>query len=109
MKKRTINLGFSNPAFPNRSYAEGIDIHKAGINNSTRPLVSEGCLLISINKWDTFISYFNNPKQKNNLISIAVSRTMTEPTNMTRIEAVNKQIESRLYNPIWDINYGKYH
>jgi hypothetical protein len=39
----------------------------------------------------------------------AVSRTMTEPTNMTRIEAVNKQIESRLYNPIWDINYGKYH
>ena len=34
---------------------------------------------------------------------------MTEPTNMTRIEAVNKQIESRLYNPIWDINYGKYH
>ena len=36
--------------------------------------VSEGCLLIDIDRWDEFIGLFNSPAQKNNIISVTVLR-----------------------------------
>jgi RHS repeat-associated protein len=87
---QTIELGTSNPAHPERTYAEGIDIHKAGKNNYTGTYigkdgkvhgVSEGCLLIDKNSWNSFINTFNNSEQKSNVISVTVSRTLAQPTN----------------------------
>ncbi|MBR4227519.1 MAG: hypothetical protein IKR72_00225 [Bacteroidales bacterium] len=57
----------------------GIDIHKAGLNNLTGKTlkggyVSEGCLLIDIDRWDEFMGLFNSPAQKNNIISVTVLR-----------------------------------
>ena len=87
---QTIELGTSNPAHHDRTYAEGIDIHKAGKNNYTGTYigkdgkvhgVSEGCLLIDKNNWNSFINIFNNSEQKSNIISVTVSRTLAQPTN----------------------------
>ena len=82
-----IELGKENPAYSDgRTYAIGINAHKSGINNFTgigrdgRP-VSKGCLLIDRNRWSEFIGLFNNSEQKNNTVSITVSRTMSAPTN----------------------------
>lgn len=82
-----IELGAENPAYSDgRTYAEGINIHMAGIDNFTGigqngKAVSEGCLLIDRNKWNNFINTFNNSEQRNNIISITVSRTYQAPTN----------------------------
>ena len=81
----TIELGFENPAFSDgRTYAAGINIHKAGKNNLTGMTrngspVSAGCMLIDINQWDDFINSFLDPEQINNTISVTVSRTMKAP------------------------------
>ncbi len=66
---RRITLGSKNPKHPDRDYAEGINIHKAGLNNFTGITrkgtgVSEGCFLIDINKWDDFINLFLNSPHK---------------------------------------------
>jgi RHS repeat-associated protein len=82
-----VELGEENPAYSDgRTYANGINIHKPGLNNLTgltkkgNPC-SAGCLLIDIKNWNNFINIFNNTNQKNNKISIIVSRTMKAPTN----------------------------
>ncbi|MDD2313019.1 MAG: hypothetical protein PHT14_10800, partial [Petrimonas sp.] len=82
-----IELGQENPAYSDgRTYAQGINIHKAGKNNFTGigrdgRAVSAGCLLIDRNSWCDFIGMFNNSEQKSNTVSITVSRTMSAPTN----------------------------
>ena len=87
-----VELGQVNPAYDDgRTYATGIDIHKAGRDNYTGEYwssklgrmagVSEGCLLIDKNRWGEFIGMFNNSEQKSNTISVTVSRTMSAPTN----------------------------
>ena len=78
-----IELGFTNPAFHDgRTYAEGIDIHKAGLYNRTKAqnsniAISAGCLLIDFDKWDDFISLFDNK----NTISVTLSRSLSSPFN----------------------------
>ena len=91
---QTIELGGANPAHPERTYAEGIDIHKAGKNNSTGidskgNAVSEGCLLIDINNWNNFIGNFNTKTQRSNTVSVTVSRSMATPVNANRLPAFN--------------------
>ena len=66
---RRISLDGKNPKHPDRDYAEGINIHKAGLNNFTGITrkgtgVSEGCFLIDINKWTDFINLFINSPHK---------------------------------------------
>jgi hypothetical protein len=82
-----IELGTENPAYSDgRTYATGINIHKAGQNNFTgvgkygKP-VSAGCILIDINNWSSFIGHFNNDAQKNNTVSVSISRTYRKPLN----------------------------
>lgn len=77
-----------------RAYAKGIDIHRAGIDNFTglvngKQPVSAGCLLIDINRWDEFIGLFNNKLQKNNTVSISLSRSLSSPINVTRLPPFN--------------------
>jgi len=79
-----VELGYPNPNLDYKNgetYAVGIDIHKAGIGNSTGKGVSVGCLLIDYNRWNEFIGLFNNSEQKSNPVSVTVSRTMAQPTN----------------------------
>ncbi len=81
-----IDLKAPNPSNPKTNDATGINIHKAGGGDLTGIdskglLMSKGCFLISINDWDEFIGYFNNNLQKDNVVSIALSRTMAEPVN----------------------------
>lgn len=85
---RTIELGMVNPnsAYSDgRTYAENINIHKPGKNNLTgmsgKNPISAGCLLIDRNSWSDFIGIFNTDAQRNNTISVTVSRTMATPTN----------------------------
>jgi len=85
-QSNTIELGEPNPSDPSRTYAQGIDIHKPGANNKTGMTnsgnpVSSGCLLIDINDWSKFIGNFNNSIQKNNPVSVIVSRTYSSPLN----------------------------
>lgn len=92
---QTIELGTTNPAYSDgRTYAEGINIHKPGIKNktgmtSTGKAISEGCLLIDRNNWSSFIENFNNSSQKNNKVSVTVSRSMATPHNINRLPAFN--------------------
>ncbi|MFA6703161.1 MAG: RHS repeat-associated core domain-containing protein, partial [Dysgonamonadaceae bacterium] len=93
---QTIELGTTNPAYSvGRTYATGIDIHKAGKNNYTGTFnkgengVSQGCLLIDVNNWSNFIGNFNNNSQKSNTISVTVSRSMAIPVNANRLPAFN--------------------
>lgn len=95
-KYQTIELKTNNPAYKDgRTYATGIDIHKAGENNFTGKInnnkdgVSEGCLLIDINEWSNFIGLFNTPSQKSNTVSVTVSRTLPEPINVNILPAFN--------------------
>lgn len=95
-KYQTIELKTNNPAYKDgRTYATGIDIHKAGKNNFTGKMknnkdgVSEGCLLIDIDEWSNFIGLFNTPSQKNNTVSVTVSRTLPEPINVNILPAFN--------------------
>jgi RHS repeat-associated protein len=83
-----IQLGKQNPAFSDgRTYAEGINIHKAGQNNKTGMTttgspISAGCSLIDRNKWDSFIAIFNTDAQKNNIVGVTISRSYRKPLNM---------------------------
>ncbi|MDR0833624.1 MAG: DUF6443 domain-containing protein [Candidatus Symbiothrix sp.] len=95
---QTIELGQANPAHPERTYAEGINIHKPGKRNltgtykdengKTRP-ISEGCLLIDRNNWDNFIGNFDTDEQRTNTVSVTVSRSMSTPANVNRLPAFN--------------------
>ncbi len=91
---QTIELGQANPAHPTRTYAEGINIHKPGLNNLTGltrsgSAVSQGCLLIDRNNWSNFIGNFNTDTQRANTVSVTVSRSLATPVNATRLPAFN--------------------
>lgn len=75
----SIELGKPNPSNSNTTKATSINIHKPGKKNKTgmtndNKAISEGCLLIDINKWDSFINLFSNPCQINNKIGIIIQR-----------------------------------
>ncbi len=78
-----IELGEANPSDPSRTYAEGINIHKPGLNNLTgltskgQPC-SAGCFLVDRDSWDSFIQIFSSEEQKNNPVGISLSRTYSE-------------------------------
>jgi hypothetical protein len=80
-----IELGFENPAYTDgRTYAIGIDVHKAGANNKTGMTnsgspISAGCSLIDINNWSAFIGIFNTNAQRSNNIGVTMSRTYAQP------------------------------
>ena len=90
-----IELGYENPAYTDgRTYAAGINIHKPGRDNLTgltvkKMPISAGCLLIDINSWDRFIGHFEAEDQKNNTVSVTVSRSLSEPVNVNRLPAFN--------------------
>jgi len=92
-----INLGAPNPADPNRTYAEGINIHKAGLGNLTgmtsdNTPVSAGCLLIDRDNWPSFIGNFDTDQQRTKVVSVTVSRSMSTPVNTNRLPAFNFMI-----------------
>lgn len=77
----SIELGEPNKAFPDRTYAIGINIHKAGVENKTGKTkngsaVSMGCLLIDRYNWKNFIKIFTTPQQKNNVVGIILLRLL---------------------------------
>lgn len=80
-----IDLDNENPAFSDgRTYAQGINIHKAGKGDltggkNTGIYVSQGCLLISRTEWSSFIGHFANKSQRNNIVSVSVSRSVSTP------------------------------
>lgn len=80
-----IELGYENPAHSDgRTYAEGVNIHKPCLNNKTGMTrsgdpCSAACLLVDINNWSTFIGLFDTDLQRNNPVSVTVSRTYSEP------------------------------
>lgn len=82
-----IELGEENPAFSDgRTYAEGANIHKSGLNGLTgftskNDPISAGCLTISRDSWSSFIGIFNSSEQKDNTIGVTVSRTFSAPEN----------------------------
>jgi len=90
-KSQTIELGAPNPAHHKTTSAIGIDIHMAGNKNATGMYfskkdhkmhgVSEGCVLIDINQWNQFMNHFDNSDQRENVISITVSRSIAVPTD----------------------------
>lgn len=91
MDDNTINLGFANPAHPNRTNAIGINIHKAGRENVTGMTqdgdpISAGCMLIDINQWDEFIGHFNNDHQRNNTVGVIISRSSSSPIRPTYLK-----------------------
>ncbi|HOB26602.1 MAG TPA: RHS repeat-associated core domain-containing protein [Bacteroidales bacterium] len=103
-----IELGTENPAYSDgRTYATGINIHKAGIDNLTgvgrngMP-VSAGCILIDRNNWSSFIGHFNNDAQKNNTVSVSISRTYRTPLNFNwttpvfNTQIFNNQIDNTM-------------
>ena len=77
--KSKIELGFDSPSTGN-TYAEGVNVHKPGICSDGRA-VSKACFTIDRKRWDEFIGIFDNPSQRNNVISISVSRSLGKPTN----------------------------
>lgn len=81
-----IELGFENPSYSDgRTYAEGINIHKAGLRNFTgittagNP-ISAGCLLIDRERWQEFISNFEG-FESNYTVGVGVSRFFNQPIN----------------------------
>ncbi|GHT41673.1 hypothetical protein FACS189437_08870 [Bacteroidia bacterium] len=88
-----IELGGPNPAHPDRTYAEGINIHKPGRNNYTgmdgSTPISAGCLLIDRNNWSNFIGIFDTNEQRSNTVSVTLSRTFSAPVNANRLPAFN--------------------
>ena len=81
-----IELGYENPAYSDgRTFAQGINIHKAGDSNrtgmtrSTNSGISQGCILIDVENWKSFLSNFNSSAQRKNTISVTVSRSFAEP------------------------------
>ena len=84
-EEQTIKLGFPNPADNRQTYAKYINIHKAGINNFTAigkdgRAVSEGCFVIDVTQWDSFIGNFTN-MPSSVPIGIIASRTFSLPIN----------------------------
>ena len=82
----SIELGFTNPAHPSTTKARGINIHKAGQDGLTGLTrdgspISAGCIVVSQGNWNTFIEYFANDKQRNNIVGITVSRSIAKPYN----------------------------
>lgn len=43
--------------------------------------ISAGCILIDRDNWSGFIGNFNTDAQKNNIISVSLSRTYSTPLN----------------------------
>ncbi len=80
-----IDLDNENPAFSDgRTYAQGINIHKARSKDLTGQAkngsyISQGCLLISRTEWSSFIGHFANKSQRNNIVSVSVSRSVSTP------------------------------
>ena len=112
---QTIELGTSNPAYSDeRTYATGIDIHKAGKNNFTGTFnnrkngVSQGCPLIDVNYWSCFIGNFNNSLQKSNTISVIVSRSLATPINANRLPAINFILNDTRSNFFSNLKRRKY-
>jgi RHS repeat-associated protein len=104
-----IELGYENPAFSDgRTYATGINIHKAGLENKTGMTttgspISAGCLLMDVNTWDSFIGNFDTDDQRNNVIGVTLSRSTNSPINMNipnLMTSHNKQDATRLSRPI---------
>ncbi len=92
-KMQTIELGFTNPAHTSRTYAEGVDVHKAGKYNFTGidregNAISEACFVIDITQWDSFMSHFEGMPQ-GSIIGIQASRTLSQPINANRYPAFN--------------------
>ncbi|MDO4958053.1 MAG: RHS repeat-associated core domain-containing protein [Prevotellaceae bacterium] len=88
----SIDLGFVSPS-TGKTFAEGVNVHKPGAGNKTGicsdgRAVSKACFTIDIKRWDEFIGIFNNSAQKNNVISISVSRTLAQPTNKNYVTPV---------------------
>ena len=80
-----IDLGFVSPS-TGRTYAQGVNVHLPGADNFTGidskgNAISKACFTIDQYRWDEFMSIFNNPSQRNNVISISVSRSLGKPTN----------------------------
>ncbi|MDE7406994.1 MAG: hypothetical protein K2M76_01120, partial [Muribaculaceae bacterium] len=79
-KSSSIELGCPNPAHPEKTTANGINIHKpigqniTGFDSKNNP-ASAGCLLIDINSWDDFIDSF----PERTTISVTVSRSISTP------------------------------
>lgn len=81
-----IELGYENPAFKDkRTFASGINIHRAGDKNYTGLSkdklrgVSQGCLLIDVYAWNSFMANFDNDQSRNDIISVTVSRSLAAP------------------------------
>lgn len=96
-----IELGTENPAYSDgRTYATGINIHKAGLNNKTGMTtsgspISAGCSLIDRDNWSGFIGNFNTDAQKNNTVSVSLSRTYSTPLNFNWTTPVfNTQVDN---------------
>jgi len=93
----TIETGVLNPAYSDgRTYITRADIHYAGKKNFTGEFwskrlgriagVSEACFLIDVNRfYNEFMPIFNSSTQKNNVVSITTSRTLSSPINTTTI------------------------
>lgn len=92
-----ISLRNKNPAHKGSFKAIGINIHKSGkegltgMTRDNKP-ISEGCLLISYSQWDSFIRNFDNDRQRNNTVSVIVSRSFGRPQHSQKIEL--ERIES---------------
>ena len=92
-KMNRIELGFTNPAYGDgRTYAEGIDIHRAGDKNytgvdSNYSPVSAGCLLVDRNEWEQFIGHFIVASQVKNTVGVYVSRSMSSPVNFNVVKS----------------------
>jgi hypothetical protein len=96
-----IELGTENPAYSDgRTYTTGINIHKAGLNNKTGMTtsgspISAGCSLIDRDNWSGFIGNFNTDAQKNNTVSVSLSRTYSTPLNFNWTTPVfNTQVDN---------------
>ena len=84
--ENSIELGYPNPSNKSRTTAQGINIHRPGKGNLTgiynvSKAISEGCILIDENQWNSFMGVFNKPDMRNSLISVTVSRSMSSPSN----------------------------
>ena len=89
-----IELGGPNPAHPDRTYADGINMHKPGKGNFTGQIsngspISAGCLLVDRNRWDEFIGIFDSCQEGAYVIGVAVSRSLSAPLNVNILPAFN--------------------
>ena len=76
----------------NLTYATGINIHKAGLNDKTGLTTtgspcSAGCQLITRGRWDEFINKFNYSKQRN--------QDRLNSVGLTRSTFINNFVEER--------------